>query len=175
MRDSARRGPGTPHARRVARAAAGVAAVAALALAAACGGDSTQDVGLPPATAGAPTSLPASLPTGIPTALPSGLSLPGVGGADVPKDFPIPPGATSGVTAVGGTHALSLTGVPTDEAFAFYREALPKAGYKIVTDSTGSGSLPGAIGFTGHDVAGVISGTDVLGQSAVVVTFGAPR
>jgi hypothetical protein len=62
--------------------------------------------------------------------------------------------------------------VSADDAFAFYRKALPAAGYTITSDNAGSGPISGgALGFTGHDVSGELGGVDVAGQSAVIITF----
>jgi hypothetical protein len=155
--------------RLAARLGAGVAAAATvLALVGACGGDGDADS--TSSSVATPAGLPTSLPTGLPTALPSSLSLPGLG-ADVPAGFPIPPGAKSEVTTVAGGKTLRLSGVSVDRAFAFYRDALPKAGYKIVSDEPGNGALPGSLSFTGHGVTGGLSGTEVAGVTAIVVTF----
>jgi hypothetical protein len=173
MKDRTRPGPtGSP--RRAARVGVGVAAAAAaIVLVAACGESGDGGVAAPSVSAtgsiGLPTSLPSGLPTSLPTGLPTGL-LPSISGTNIPKDFPIPPGAKAEVRSVGGKDALSLTGVSADDALAFYRRALPGAGYKIVSD-VGGGALPGGLGFTGHGVSGAVAGADSLGQSVVLVSF----
>jgi hypothetical protein len=168
MTDGTMSGPAPARRRpRLAARLGGVAAAAAvLALVGACGGDGDSTPSSV-ATPGLPTALPTGLPS-LPTALPS-LSLPGLG--DVPAGFPIPPGAKSEVTTVAGGKTLRLSGVSVDQAFAFYRDALPKAGYKILSDEPGNGVLPGSLSFTGHGVTGGLSGTEVAGVRAIVVTF----
>lgn len=171
MKDGVRSGPGAWYGRRVAHAAAGVAAAAvALALVAGCGGSSSDGSAVPQATlpTGLPTGLPTDLPTDLPTALSSLASqIPDI--AKVPENFPIPPGAEKDVTEVGGGETLTLTGVSAEDAFAYYRTALPKAGYEITSDN--ATSFGGAISFKGKDVQGVLSGADVLGESAVAIAF----
>jgi hypothetical protein len=94
---------------------------------------------------------------------------------DIPQGFPIPPGAKQDVTALGNGQALRLTGVSAADAFAFYRKALPGAGYKIDSDKPGSGPTPGLISFTGHGVSGDLTGVDVAGQSNIIISFGKPN
>ncbi|WP_091383987.1 hypothetical protein [Actinokineospora alba] len=81
----------------------------------------------------APSSVPAAEPEpplSYP-ALPKG----------APKDFPVPSGAK--VSAVGADGSFSVTGEGAEKVLAFYRKALPDAGYKITSDE------PTAVGFEG--------------------------
>jgi hypothetical protein len=146
----------------------------ALALLGACSssGDGTS--------AATPSST--TLPSGFPTAVPTGtVTLPGGGnvvsgngalnGANVPKNFPIPPGAkVEGGSTTGKESTLTLTGVDGDAAAKFYRSALPGAGYKITSDNHIPG-LATAIGFEGNGVAGHIGAAGVGSAQIVGITF----
>ncbi|SNQ46663.1 PT repeat protein [Frankia canadensis] len=192
MRDSqaleaAHRSP-RPTRHRAAVIAAGLALAGLAGLTAGCGSDGTDlpTTGATSLPSGLPTALPTGLPTALPTGLPTGLpsSIPGVGrigaatgadalkGTNVPADFPIPPGAKVKVgTTTGRTSTVTLTGVDGDKAAAFYRTALPQAGYRITQD-VGVGGVARAMSFTGHGITGSI-GSAGIGQadaSALVFT-----
>ncbi|WP_261562616.1 hypothetical protein [Frankia tisae] len=172
--------PGVRRVRRATVLVAGLALTGFVGLTAGCGSDG-GDVPGPSASA----SLPTALPSGLPTALPSSLStsIPGVGKADavtgaaalhgtnVPADFPVPPGATVKVgTTTGKSSTVTLSGVSSDRVAAFYRTALPQAGYRITSD-VGIPGVARALAFDGHSVTGSI-GAAGLGQSnAIAIVF----
>src|SRR5580704_11240881 len=125
-------------------------------------------------TASAPASAQASLPAGVPAglgALPGLSSTGGASGNDalalLPAKFPLPSGATGlygGRT--GGATAVVFTVPDVSAAIAFYRDALPKAGFPLAADSlgfplgfTGSGITEGVIGVSGNAVGVSIYGT----------------
>ncbi|ABW10298.1 conserved hypothetical protein [Parafrankia sp. EAN1pec] len=167
--------------------AVGMAAVAAVTLAGCNGSDGDLDVPRPSASlpTGLPTSLPSGLPTSLPTAIPTALptSLPGVGrvdtatgaealrGTNIPPDFPIPPGATVKVgTTTGSRSTFTMEGVDSDAARAFYRQALPAAGYEITRD-VGVAGIASSIEFRGKGVTGTIGAAGVGSANAIAVVF----
>ncbi len=129
-----------------------------------------------------PSGLPASVPTGLPTALPSvSVSLPGGGqvatgsdalkAANVPADFPIPPGAkVEAGTSRNNESVVTLTGVSDSAVATFYRQALPAAGYTITNDNQISG-LVASIGFEGHGLIGSIGAAGIGTTNGAVLTF----
>ncbi|WP_445548615.1 hypothetical protein [Frankia sp. CiP1_Cm_nod2] len=129
-----------------------------------------------------PGGLPTSLPTGLPTALPSiSASLPGGGqvatgrdalkAANVPADFPIPPGAEVGAgTSRNNESVLTLSGVSDNAVAAFYRQALPAAGYTITSDNQIAG-LAASIAFEGHGLKGTIGTAGIGTANGTVLTF----
>jgi hypothetical protein len=92
-------------------------------------------------------------------------------GTNVPADFPVPPGAGVQVgTTTGKTSTVTLSGVSSDRVAAFYRSALPPAGYRITSD-VGIPGVARALAFTGHGVTGSL-GAAGLGQSnAIAIVF----
>jgi hypothetical protein len=119
-----------------------VLVAAGLALAG-CGGDSDP-------TAGQTTS---SLPIGSQLNSPQppiGSATPGGGNIkDLPPNFPLPPGTTVGRVAVRASGiAAPLNVTDGDQATAFWKTALPAAGY-TVSKAEVSGAL-GEIKFSGH-------------------------
>jgi hypothetical protein len=155
-------GAGKQCARRAARAVVTMVVAAALASVAACGDGTPEKVN--------PTSPNAGMPNGLPTELPTDHPLARAVG--IPKGFPIPSGAKQEVVGLGNGQALSLTGVSLDDAFTFYRKALPEAGYTIDSDNTASRQTPGIIKFTGQSVSGTVTGVKLGGQETTIVTFG---
>jgi hypothetical protein len=115
-------------------------------------------------------SVPAGVPAGL-GALPGLSSTGGASGNDaltlLPAKFPLPSGATGlygGRT--GGATAVVFTVPDASAAIAFYRGALPKAGFPLAADSlgfplgfTGSGITEGVIGVSGNAVGISIYGT----------------
>ncbi len=163
---------------RLAALLTGLALAGVVGLTAGCGPDGSDGATTPGPSASLPSSLASALPTGLPTSLPTALStsLPGVGridgatgadalkGTNVPADFPIPPGAKVKLGAsLAGTSTVTLTGLTPDAIAAFYRTALPAAGYKITSDTAG-GATAHVLAFSGHGVTGGI-GTAGFGQS----------
>jgi len=157
-------------------------AAAALLTACSAGGPATAPATAPPSSAAASGNVIAS-PSGsaqvsVPAGVPAGLgALPGLssaGGASgndalalLPAKFPLPSGATGlygGRT--GGATAVVFTVPDVSAAIAFYRDALPKAGFPLAADSlgfplgfTGSGITEGVIGVSGNAVGVSIYGT----------------
>ncbi|THJ74318.1 hypothetical protein [Candidatus Frankia alpina] len=180
--------PGDRRVRRATMLVAGLALTGFVGLTAGCGSDGV-DLPDPSASASLPTALPTALPSGLPTALPTALpsslstSIPGVGkvdsvtgaaalrGTNVPTDFPVPPGAAVKVgTTTGKSSTVTLSGVSSDRVAAFYRTALPRAGYRITSD-VGIPGVARALAFDGHSVTGSI-GAAGLGQSnAIAIVF----
>jgi hypothetical protein len=76
------------------------------------------------------------------------------------KDFPLPRGVT--VSSVrdesDGERGIAITGADPEKVAAFYRKALPKAGYEITKDRRVSIGGLAAVGieFSGHGWAGEI-------------------
>jgi hypothetical protein len=125
------------------RTAALLLAAAGLALAG-CGGDDGDP------TAGRSTSgLPIGSQLNSPQP-PIGTATPGGGNVkDLPAGFPLPPGTTVGRVAVRASGiAAPLTVADGDRATAFWKQALPAAGYTVSTAEV-TGAL-GEIRFTGH-------------------------
>ena len=139
-----------------------------------------------PASSGPASGGPAS-PTAIPipsvtvsglpgdgggtasTAPGAGSTAPGAGStrAALPPGFPVPPGAT--VTRSvddGGEIAATLRVTDPAAATSFWKTALPKAGYTVVSDQSVGGF--GEIRFSGHGCGGdsqlAIQGTTVALQ-----------
>jgi hypothetical protein len=136
------------------------ALAAALALAG-CGGSSDD------ATTAQPTSgLPIGSQLNSPQP-PIGTATPGGGNVkDLPAGFPLPPGTTVGRVAVRAGGIAAPMNVPDgDQATAFWKQALPAAGY-TVTKAEVTGAL-GEITFTGH---GCLAGSQ-LGISGNHVAF----
>jgi catechol 2,3-dioxygenase-like lactoylglutathione lyase family enzyme len=123
-------------------------------------------------------SVPASAPASVPAGVPAGLgALPGLsstGGtrgsgalALLPANFPVPSGATGLYGGDSGGATVVVFAVPdVSAAVAFYRDALPKAGFPLAADSlgfplgfTGSGITEGVIGVSGNAVGVSIYGT----------------
>jgi catechol 2,3-dioxygenase-like lactoylglutathione lyase family enzyme len=123
-------------------------------------------------------SVPASAPASVPAGVPAGLgALPGLsstGGtrgsgalALLPANFPLPSGATGLYGGDSGGATVVVFAVPdVSAAVAFYRDALPKAGFPLAADSlgfplgfTGSGITEGVIGVSGNAVGVSIYGT----------------
>jgi len=110
------------------------------------------------------------VPAGLGT-LPGLSSTGGARGNDalalLPANFPLPSGATGlygGRT--GGATAVVFTMPDVSAAIAFYRDALPKAGFPLAADSlgfplgfTGNGITEGVIGVSGDAVGVSIYGT----------------
>jgi catechol 2,3-dioxygenase-like lactoylglutathione lyase family enzyme len=110
------------------------------------------------------------VPAGL-GALPGLSSTGGTSGNDalamLPAKFPLPSGAAGlygGRT--GGATAVVFTVPDVSAAIAFYRDALPKAGFPLAVDSlgfplgfTGSGITEGVIGVSGNAVGVSIYGT----------------
>ncbi|ONH38059.1 hypothetical protein BL254_01070 [Protofrankia sp. BMG5.30] len=129
-----------------------------------------------------PSGLPTSLPTGLPTALPSiSASLPGGGqvatgrdalkAANVPEDFPIPPGAeVEAGTSRNNESVLTLSGVSDNAVATFYRQALPAAGYTITSDNQIAG-LAASIAFEGHGLSGTIGTAGIGTANGTILTF----
>jgi catechol 2,3-dioxygenase-like lactoylglutathione lyase family enzyme len=159
---------------------------AALLSACSAGGPATAPATAPPSSgstsadviASVPASVPASAPTGVPAGVPAGLgALPGLsstGGtrgsgalALLPVNFPLPSGATGLYGGDSGGATVVVFAVPdVSAAVAFYRDALPKAGFPLAADSlgfplgfTGSGITEGVIGVSGNAVGVSIYGT----------------
>src|SRR5580704_12306471 len=128
-------------------------------------------------TASAQASVPAGVPAGL-GALPGLSSTGGASGNDalalLPAKFPLPSGATGlygGRT--GGATAVVFTVPDVSAAIAFYRDALPKAGFPLAADSlgfplgfTGSGITEGVIGVSGNAVGVSIYGTFIAAGGA---------
>jgi len=157
-------------------------AAAALLSACSAGGPATAPSTAPPSsgstsadviaspTGSAQASVPAGVPAGL-GALPGLSSAGGASGNDalalLPAKFPLPSGATGlygGRT--GGATAVVFTVPDVSAAIAFYRDALPKAGFPLAADSlgfplgfTGSGITEGVIGVSGNAVGVSIYGT----------------
>ncbi len=159
------------------------------AIAASCGlavlllGACSASVGTDGATGSvSPSGLPTSLPTGLPTALPSiSVSLPGGGdvatgsdalkAANIPADFPIPPGVKVETgTSRNNESTVTLTGVSDSAVAAFYRTALPAAGYTITSDNQISG-LVASLGFEGHGLTGTIGAAGIGTTNGAILTF----
>lgn len=164
--------------------------VAGIALAGCSAGITTTDSASGSASAPAPSSAapassgPASGGPASPTAIPipsvtvsglpgdgggTGSTAPGGGGtgAALPPGFPVPPGAT--VTRSvddGGEIAATLRVTDPAAATSFWKTALPKAGYTVVSDQSVGGF--GEIRFSGHGCGGdsqlAIQGTTVALQ-----------
>jgi hypothetical protein len=131
---------------------------------------STSGNVIPSPAVSAQVSVPAGVPAGL-GALPGLSSTGGASGNDalalLPADFPLPSGATGlygGRT--GGATAVVFTVPDVSAAIAFYRDALPKAGFPLAADSlgfplgfTGSGITEGVIGVSGDAVGVSIYGT----------------
>jgi hypothetical protein len=178
----------------------GLAAAAALTACSAGGPATTPSTApstAPPSSAAASGNVIAS-PTGsaqvsLPAGVPAGLgALPGLGStggargngalALLPSRFPLPPGATGlygGRT--GGATAVVFTVPDVTAAIAFYRGALPKAGFPLVADSlgfpvgfTGSGITEGVIGVSGNAVGVSIYGTFTTAGAATASGGGTP-
>jgi len=121
-------------------------------------------------TASARVSAPAGVPAGLGT-LPGLSSTGGARGngalALLPAKFPLPSGA-SGLygDSNGGETAVVFTVPDVSAAIAYYRDALPNAGFPLAADSlgfpvgfTGSGITEGVIGVSGNAVGVSIYGT----------------
>jgi hypothetical protein len=127
------------------------------ALAAGC---SSGDVGDPGALGTAAPNVSLSPNTKPPT-----INVPGLGNVDLgdvdtnaalPANFPLPPGAkVTHQARVGSTITATLSGVTAEQAAAYYRTALPAAGYKITTDRSSSGTL--VMIFSGSADSGTIA------------------
>jgi hypothetical protein len=77
------------------------------------------------------------------------------------KDFPIPPGVRVIESQEPGEKGIVLTGMAPDEVAAFYRSALPAAGYDITKDAS--------VGVGGVQVVGLeFTGQGYNGKLAVV-------
>jgi catechol 2,3-dioxygenase-like lactoylglutathione lyase family enzyme len=124
--------------------------------------------------ASAPASAPASVPAGVPAGLGALPGLSSTGGtrgsgalALLPANFPLPSGATGLYGGDSGGATVVVFAVPdVSAAVAFYRDALPKAGFPLAADSlgfplgfTGSGITEGVIGVSGNAVGVSIYGT----------------
>jgi len=141
-------------------------AAAALSLLAACGSN-----GSVPGTDGVPTAIPSG-----------GYTVPGDGvvvggssaleGTNVPKDFPIPPGATARLGSTNGDGSeIILSGVNSAQAGKFYSGALPKAGYTINHKSSAPGGLATAMTFTGHGVKGDLASVGAGSAQFITIIF----
>jgi hypothetical protein len=121
-------------------------------------------------TASAQVSAPAGVPAGLGT-LPGLSSAGGARGNDalalLPAKFPLPSGATGLYgDSNGGETAVVFTVPDVSAAIAYYRDALPNAGFPLAADSlgfpvgfTGSGITEGVIGVSGNAVGVSIYGT----------------
>lgn len=155
---------------------------AALLSACSAGGPATAPATAPPSSgstsadviASAPASAPASVPAGVPAGLGALPGLSSTGGtrgsgalALLPANFPLPSGATGLYGGDSGGATVVVFAVPdVSAAVAFYRDALPKAGFPLAADSlgfplgfTGSGITEGVIGVSGNAVGVSIYGT----------------
>jgi hypothetical protein len=122
------------------------------------------------AESGAQSSVPAGVPSGL-GALPGLSSTGGASGADalglLPAKFPLPSGAAGLYGGRGGGATAVVFTVPdASAAIAFYRDALPNAGFPLAADSlgfplgfTGGGITEGVIGVSGDAVGVSIYGT----------------
>ena len=151
---------------------------AALLSACSAGGPATAPPTAPPSSGSTSADVKASAPASAPAGVPAGLgALPGLsstGGtrgsgalALLPANFPLPSGATGLYGGDSGGATVVVFAVPdVSTAVAFYRDALPKAGFPLAADSlgfplgfTGSGSTEGVIGVSGNAVGVSIYGT----------------
>lgn len=109
-----------------------------------CGGDDAD-----PTAARTTSGLPIGSQLNSPQP-PIGTATPGGGNlADLPAGFPLPPGTTVGRVAVRASGIAAPLNVPDgDQAAAFWKQALPAAGY-AVSKAEVTGAL-GEIRFTGH-------------------------
>jgi hypothetical protein len=119
----------------------------------------------------------------VPTAIPSGgYTLPGGGvivggsnalnGTNIPKDFPIPSGATARLgTTEGDRSSITLSGISSARAGDFYTDALPKAGYTITHKSKAPGGLASAISFNGHGVKGDLGSIGAGSAQLITILF----
>ncbi|WP_241831988.1 hypothetical protein [Parafrankia soli] len=141
------------------RSAVACAGVGLALLVTACGGGGTDDDS---ATAGASSAseVPHTWATDVPDNLTGGSATPAPAvtvaaaaptastSADprtgvIPADFPFPPGATVTVSDSKPTDAtLNLAGVTPAATLAFYRQALPGAGYKFFQEGGSEPSAP---------------------------------
>lgn len=144
---------------RIARVA--VALLAALAVAACSGEDVPEVPDVPTALPELPSDLPTALPE-LPSALPTDLPLDT--NAQLPAGFPVPPGATVGEVVQIGEQTSATIAVPSaQEAYDFYLDALPGAGYTVDSSQfaagaggitiSGGGLQDGQLGFVGDSVA----------------------
>ncbi len=98
-------------------------------------------------------SLPSLTAPGGAPATPRGSADPRGGAAQLPPDFPLPAGTTvRGGTSDGTELDATLTVPDSDEAVDFWREALPRAGYRIGDVQVFGGV--GEIRFSGHGCGG---------------------
>lgn len=107
-----------------------------------CGGD---DPATPQPTSGLPIGSQLNSPQPpISTATPGGGNV-----TDLPAGFPLPPGTTVGLVAVRASGiAAPMTVTDGDQATAFWKQALPAAGYTVSAAEV-TGAL-GEIKFSGH-------------------------
>jgi hypothetical protein len=88
----------------------------------------------------------------------------------IPETFPLPPSYdVQAATAREGTVVVAL-GVPSaEDAYTFYKDALPKAGYRIERDNE-VGQLK-SLGISGHGMAGDVGIGSMLGKPTVMITL----
>jgi hypothetical protein len=96
--------------------------------------------------------------------------------SEVMASFPIPPGATVVARNPDGDGVnIVLTSVTAEKATAFYRQALPGAGYNITRDAevVAGGTAVTGIEFVGHGYRGSIGGAaaGLGGQSTIGITM----
>ena len=151
---------------------------AALLSACSAGGPATAPATAPPSSGSTSADVIASVPASVPAGVPAGLgALPGLsstGGTSgsgalalLPANFPLPSGATGLYGGDSGGATVVVFAVPdVSAAVAFYRDALPRAGFPLAADSlgfplgfTGSGITEGVIGVSGNAVGVSIYGT----------------
>jgi catechol 2,3-dioxygenase-like lactoylglutathione lyase family enzyme len=147
---------------------------AALLSACSAGGPATAPAAAPPSSGSTSADVIASVPAGVPAGLGALPGLSSSGGtrgsgalALLPVNFPLPSGATGLYGGDSGGATVVVFAVPdVSAAVAFYRDALPKAGFPLAADSlgfplgfTGSGITEGVIGVSGNAVGVSIYGT----------------
>jgi hypothetical protein len=95
---------------------------------------------------------------------------------NVLASFPIPPGATVAARneSADGV-SIRLASISADDVAAFYRQALPQAGYTILGDArigTGGGVSVGGLRFEGHGYQGTVGSVAAgLGGGTVGITL----
>jgi hypothetical protein len=100
----------------------------------------------------------------------------GQASGNVLASFPIPPGATVAARneSADGV-SIRLASVSADDVAAFYRQALPQAGYTILSDAqigTGGGVSVGGLRFEGHGYQGTVGSVAAgLGGGTVGITI----
>jgi hypothetical protein len=171
----------------------GLAAATAVLSACSAGGPPTAPASSASKSADVIASPPASAQVSAPAGVPAGLgTLPGLtsaGGASgngalalLPAKFPLPSGATGLYgDSNGGATAVVFTVPDVSAAIAYYRHALPNAGFPLASDSrgfpvgfTGSGITEGVIGVSGNAVGVSIYGTFTTAGEASASSGGSP-